>query len=249
MYINRLKNGFRNFVLHLVPNAIFKAIQHPLKLERERFDIEKLEFGQISYSQEGEDIFLNRIFNFKPNGIFIDIGAHHPKRFSNTYLFYKMGWRGVNIDAMPGSMESFKSVRPFDVNIEAGVGMERGKLVFYIFQEPALNTFDEQQAKTYQANGWVFRSEKLVEVYPLDQILDENLKTEHIDFMSIDVEGFEINILKSNNWEKYRPDYLLIEDLQFNLNGLKENQVYQFLLGVGYSFIGKTLNTIFYKAN
>ncbi|MFA7355121.1 MAG: SAM-dependent methyltransferase, partial [Sulfurimonadaceae bacterium] len=71
-----------------------------------------------SYSQEGEDMILRRLFEQQPNGFYVDVGAHHPKRFSNTYFFYKKGWRGINIDAMPNSMELFNKIRPRDINIE-----------------------------------------------------------------------------------------------------------------------------------
>ena len=207
-----------------------------------------MEFGQLSYAQEGEDILLNRIFNFKQSGVFVDVGAHHPKRFSNTYLFYKMGWRGVNIDAMPGSMAAFHNIRPLDKNIECGVGLKKGQLTFYIFKEPALNTFDENQARIYKSEGWELLEEKFVDVLPLVDLLEANLESKEIDFMSIDVEGFELNILRSNNWTKFRPTFILIEDLKFSFDHLDENQVYQFLIGEGYSIFGKTVNTLLYKA-
>jgi hypothetical protein len=65
-----------------------------------------------SYSQEGEDMILQRIFENQPCGFYVDVGAHHPKRFSNTYFFYKKGWRGINIEAMVGSRQLFNKMRP-----------------------------------------------------------------------------------------------------------------------------------------
>ena len=89
------------------------------------FIIEHLKYFTIykndSYSQEGEDLIINRLIDSKKNGFYIDIGAHHPFRFSNTYKFYKMGWNGINIDAMPGSMKLFREKRPRDINIECGI--------------------------------------------------------------------------------------------------------------------------------
>src|SRR4051794_14772116 len=72
------------------------------------------EFPKASYSQEGEDMILRRFFEEHGKGFYVDVGAHHPKRFSNTYSFYKQGWSGINIDAMPGSMARFRRVRPRD---------------------------------------------------------------------------------------------------------------------------------------
>src|SRR6186713_1276577 len=74
-------------------------------------------YYSISYSQEGEDLILKRFFSEKSGGFYVDVGAHHPKRFSNTYMFYKEGWSGINIDAMPGSMKLFNKVRSKDINL------------------------------------------------------------------------------------------------------------------------------------
>mgnify|MGYP001334584774 CR=1 FL=1 len=86
-------------------------------------------------------MILNRIFGNQAKGFYIDVGAHHPKRFSNTYLFYKRGWSEINIDAMPGSMKIFDKQRPRDINIEKPVSNEKKIMDFYIFNEPALNSF------------------------------------------------------------------------------------------------------------
>ncbi len=76
------------------------------------------EYAIKSYSQEGEDMILARLFENQQNGFYIDVGAHHPQRFSNTYFFYKKGWRGINVDAMLGSMKLFNKIRSRDINIE-----------------------------------------------------------------------------------------------------------------------------------
>lgn len=91
-------------------------------------DLYFVRFHTKSYSQEGEDLLLSRIFGDKKDGFYIDVGAHHPFRFSNTYLLYKRGWRGINIDAMPGSMKLFNRFRPRDINIECGVASGGGEL-------------------------------------------------------------------------------------------------------------------------
>lgn len=87
-------------------------------------------------------MILRRIFENVENGFYVDVGAHHPKRFSNTFYFYKKGWSGINIDAMPGSMSLFNKIRPRDINIEAAVSNEKEEVIFYIFNEVALNTFE-----------------------------------------------------------------------------------------------------------
>lgn len=245
-----MKRKIKSLVVAALPKQVKDAIRVPLLQGIEQADREKMEFAQLSYSQEGEDILLNRVFNFKPSGVYVDIGAHHPKRFSNTYLFYKMGWRGINIDAMPGSMQAFKGIRDRDVNLECGIGKEHGKLTFYIFKEPALNTFDPIQAQKNIDAGWELASKSEVEVFPLAAILEQNLphiKADQIDFFSIDVEGFEINILQSNDWNQFSPRFILIEELNFNIDKLADNEVFKFLIGKGYRFFAKTVNTVIYQ--
>jgi len=100
-----------------------------------------------AFSQEGEDLILGRVFEGKSDGFYVDVGAHHPTLYSNTYYFYLRGWRGINIDAMPGSMTAFKAGRPRDINLEIAVAENPGKLTYHIFNYPALNTFDPALAK------------------------------------------------------------------------------------------------------
>jgi len=103
--------------------------------------------GRLSYAQEGEDLVLARILGELgiTTGFFVDIGAHHPARFSNTYYFYRRGWRGINVDALPGTKRLFQRMRSRDITIECGVGSQEGVLKYFAFNEPALNTFSEQE--------------------------------------------------------------------------------------------------------
>lgn len=204
-------------------------------------------YANMSFSQEGEDLILKRIIGEQIDGFYIDIGAHHPKRFSNTYLFYKAGWQGLNIDALPGSKKIFDRMRPKDINLEIGVSNQKGKLDYYMFNEPALNTFDFQLAKEYLNNShFILLGKKSIETDQLSSILSKYLHRQEIDFMSIDVEGYEMQVLKSNNWNKYRPKYLLIELLNADLDNLFQVEAHCFLLNVKYKLVAKTVNTFFY---
>ena len=127
----------------------------------------------LCYSQNGEDLILNRFLNNKKEGFFVDIGAHHPIRFSNTYLFYKKGWSGINIDAMPGSMILFNKLRPKDINIEKGVSLENENIMFYQFNESALNTFSKKEAFSKNKDGYKIIKSNLVEVDTLENILNK----------------------------------------------------------------------------
>lgn len=225
-------------------NSLLEYLFH--FLTRERF-----KFRNTSYSQEGEDLFLTKYFAKVKTGYFIDVGAHHPKKLSNTYKFYLQGWRGLNIDAMPRSMEAFNRVRPGDKNIEIGIGRSEDIMTYFSFSEPALNTFSKDEAVKKSASGQY----KIIEEYdigvrPLAAVLDEHWLHDHIDFMSIDVEGLDLEVLQTNNWDLYRPRLILVEDLERSgLLNLAENSLVKYMNQVGYLPIGRTYSTLFFENN
>jgi FkbM family methyltransferase len=180
----------------------------------------------------------------------VDVGAHHPVRFSNTYKFYKIGWRGINIDAMPGSMEAFKNKRPEDINLEIPVSDVETDSRFYMFNEPALNTFSEENAREVERNNSAYKMEKVVTISTkrLDSILDQYLPAaQQISFLSIDAEGYDYKILLSNNWQKYHPEVVLIES-EMALSELAASDINKLMLKNGYEFYAKTVKTYFFKS-
>jgi len=202
-----------------------------------------------SYSQEGEDMILQRIFENQPCGFYVDVGAHHPKRFSNTYFFYKKGWRGINIEAMVGSRQLFNKMRPRDINIEKAVSNEIETLTYYIFNEPALNGFSKDLS-SMREEGTEYRVIKKIQMQTttLAAILDKHLpKNQPIDFLSIDVEGLDLKVLLSNNWETYRPSLILVEVLNSSIEKIQNNEEYSFLKTKGYFAFAKSVNTLIFK--
>ncbi|MEI9475035.1 MAG: FkbM family methyltransferase [Deltaproteobacteria bacterium] len=206
-------------------------------------------YSSKSYSQEGEDILLRRIFEDRKSGFYVDVGAHHPKRFSNTYLFYRKGWSGINIEAMPGSKKLFDKVRPRDVNLEIAISGEKETLVYYAFNDSALNSFSKEVSQHYGTIApykMIFKKE--METSPLSDVLDQYLPLgQRIDFLSVDVEGLDFDVLRSNNWEKYRPEVVLTEAFHFELKRCEEVDVHRFLHSKGYDLLAKTLNTLIYR--
>jgi FkbM family methyltransferase len=206
-------------------------------------------YRRIAYSQEGEDLVLQRLFGEKNDGVFVDVGAHHPFRFSNTCLLYRQGWRGINIDAMPGSMALFKRYRPRDINLELGVSAERREAEFFIFNEAALNTFDEALARQREAAGWPITAVKRVECLPLSDILTRELPklgVDGIDLLTIDVEGLDFEVLRSNDWSKYRPRALVVEILDHDLSGAAHSDIGQFCADHGYISFAKLHHSVIF---
>jgi len=231
-----------------------KIVSRPIKniLKRAQYFCQWDPWQQISWSQEGEDQILRRIFERQACGFYVDIGAHHPKRFSNTYLFYRKGWTGINVDAMPGSMQAFKKVRPRDINLEFGVGTKEGELDYYVFNELALNGFSKDLSEERHASESDYKIVEVVKVKikPLSKILEEYLSIEQIiDFMSIDAEGLDLDVLQSNDWQRYRPKLILVETLGGSLHELIDSEIGKFMKELDYSVYTKCVNTVFFEDN
>lgn len=208
-------------------------------------------FRNISYSQDGEDQFLSEYFCNMNTGFFVDVGAHHPFRFSNTYLLYQKGWRGINIDATPGSMDLFKKYRPEDINIEAGISNRSGKGKYYLFEEPALNGFESDVTKSHLEQGYRLREITTIPFVALKDILADQMPAENeISFFSIDIEGNELDALRSNDWNKYVPQVIMIEQQQDQLlTSLHATSVYKFLASLNYSLFYRFYRTCIYIKN
>lgn len=239
-----IKKTIKEYLIKFLPVSIKHDILEEFKIKL----LAENKYSTLSYSQEGEDLILKRIFEGQSIGLYVDVGAHHPKRFSNTYLFYKMGWRGINIDAMPGSMKEFRRVRPKDINLEMAISDKKEKLKYYVFNELALNTFSKQEVeKKNGKGGYKVIDEVIIETIPLSEIFKKYLKeNDHIDIMNIDVEGLDLQVLRSLDWSLHQPKIILVEDLNNNFEKIFESEIYKFLKPKGYSLTAKTFNTLIF---
>lgn len=168
-------------------------------------NIKRAFLGYKTYAQFGEDTVLLELFKDKNDGRYVDVGAHHPYRYSNTYLLFKKGWHGVNIDPNPHTIALFNKARPNDENICAGVG-NAGVLTYYRFSDPAVNTFTKEEAEKWKGKPFLkFLGTTEVEVKPLSELI-----TGSVDLFSIDAEGMDLEVLQSYDW-KYSPRVIVIE--------------------------------------
>jgi len=236
-----LNNMVKNLLKIILPKNLIDLI---IKVKHKYTD----GYASKSYSQEGEDMILKRLFETQEKGFYIDVGAHHPQKFSNTYFFYKKGWRGINIDAMPNSMKPFNKIRPKDINIEKAISDKKQILTYYAFNEPALNGFSrELSEKRDGQKNYFIKFTKDIETYTLEEILNDNLpKNQEIDFLSVDVEGLDFIVLKSNDFKKYKPKVILIEVLGSSLLDIKNNEITKYLQQFNYSIYAKAVNTVIF---
>ena len=168
----------------------------------------------ISWSQKGEDIALLSIFEDKSVGTYLDIGAHHPSRFSVTRHLYQRGWHGVNVEANSHLIEAFMRDRPRDINVCVAVG-EKDEYEFTIFDEPAISTINSDwKEKFLLEENKVQRVEKVVG-RKLRDIYDEHFPSTPVDLLTIDAEGSDFEVLASMDFESLKdsryPRYLMLE--------------------------------------
>lgn len=188
-------------------------------------------------------MILRRHFEGRGPGTYVDVGAHHPWRFSNTYWFYRRGWSGLNIDATPGSMDAFRRARPRDRNVEAAVAGVARTITFFAFDDPALNTFDPVAVERAKAAGYRVVEEWELRTTTLAELLRAHLPGGRIDFLSVDVEGFDAEVLGSNDWDAFAPEVVLAETLGQTLDDVQASPVARVLAGQGYKLLSKTVNT------
>src|SRR5436305_366883 len=175
--------------------------------------------GRTSYSQCGEDLILEHILSeylhiTQPS--YLDLGAHHPTYLSNTYRFYQKGGRGVCVEPDPVLFAPLQTARPRDVCLNVGVGAsEAGEAEFYVMSCRTLNTFSRQEAERYQSYG-THRIQEIVKVplLSVNTILEKYFGSRP-DFVSLDVEGLDLEILESFDFLKFRPHAFCVETLTY----------------------------------
>jgi len=164
-----------------------------------------------SFSQNGEDLAIQRLMEDHPVGRYIDIGAHHPFRFSNTALLNLQGWVGTNVDPNPESFDEFPSVRPTDNNVCAALGSQNSVMPYYEFYETALNTFSEEMVKKHSIQGIFPTKVTQTQVIDSKQFLEQTF-TPDTFFLSIDAEGMDIAILEDLDFKNFYPCWIVMEN-------------------------------------
>lgn len=198
-----------------------------------------------SYSQDYEDNLLDYLLGYKKTGFYVDIGAYDPKKMSNTKRFYDRGWTGINIEPSPTRFSLFPLFRPRDMNLNIGLGSKNETLTFYDFDPPTLSTFSEEHAKSYQNQGFTLVSTNKVKVKRLSEILSTYSEITDIDFLTIDSEGLDLEILEGNDWKKFRPILICIELNQPGFEGYSHQEA--FFKKHKYELVAATLHNAIYR--
>lgn len=208
-------------------------------------------YKKNAYAQDGEDMIIASFFEGKKDykGFYIDIGAHHPFRFSNTAFFYKKGWRGINIEPTPHLFKSFLKYRKKDINLNLGIGKGE-KMTFYVFNEGALNTFDQELAKSRDndpSNNYKIVRTIEIQTKTITEIFEKFINPDQkIDFLTIDVEGLDFDVLKTNDWTKYIPKFILIE-CDLSISEIHKDPIFNYLSEKGYEMVARTKRTSIFQ--
>lgn len=208
-------------------------------------------YADKSYAQAGEDRILTYLFGTmgieKPS--YLDIGANLPKISNNTYLFYEQGSAGVCVEADPSLFDDLSKVRKRDKCLNIGITFDNRKEAdFYVFPVSALNTLSKKEAEFREENG-SYKIEKIIKIplKTINEVIEENFdKTP--DLISIDVEGIDLQILKSLDFSKYRPFALCVETITYSENRTEQKimEILDFVTSKGYFIYADThINTIF----
>jgi FkbM family methyltransferase len=203
-------------------------------------------------SQDKEDLFIKKFFKNKNKGIYLDIGCFNPLLWNNTYLLYKKGWSGINVDIQKINIDLFNIARPGDINICCALYDKKKFLDLYNLKgenNSPVMTIDKSHAEKMK---FLFKKKiikKRIETLTFSEMIKNyNIKINNIDFLNIDTEGSDFNVLKSINIQKYKPKLICIEISQFTKQSDKK-KILNYLKLNDYKFIYKTSVSSFFKRN
>lgn len=209
------------------------------------------DFPRPSYSAFGEDRLIDHVFRHRQGGFYVDVGCCWPVAFSNTYLLYRRGWRGLAIDADPEFAEPFARNRPGDVFVNAAIGPCRGRTRLRLFSDPSMNATDAGWAAAALANPHKRALGEIeVDCWPLGELIARHAPPgAAIDFMNIDCEGADLTALQSNDWDRFRPSVIAIEDSALDLERRDSTPIQGYLRERGYALWAKMHLTSIYQRN
>ena len=214
-----------------------KSFFKNLKIIHNLYVKNKCYFKRKSYSQDGEDKILEEIFKNKNVGVYVDVGCYHPIELSNTALLYNKGWNGINIDISEYSIELFNFLKPDDVNLNLAVSNTNGYVdIFFQKELSKISTINKQKSnRIFQGK---VKTKKII-CKTLTEIINETVyKGKKIDFLNIDAEGHDLEVLQSLNFNEYLPDVICVEIFpdqgNFDNFDLKTTAEYKFLYKNNY---------------
>lgn len=202
----------------------------------------------VYLSQFGEDVALWHYFQGVKDGFYVDVGAHHPFRYSNTYLLHRFrSWRGINIDLDERAVDELRTHRPRDLNLLAAISADEATRDLVLVELGARNTLDPELARGVERDGIVY-DRRTVETVTLASILDAHLpEGQEIDLLNVDVEGLDLDVLRGNDWSRYRPRVVAVERHGLDLAAVAADEGHKLLASQGYRLMSHVVVTSIYR--
>ena len=233
------------------------------KLSKKNFLFKKLYFLYNIYvrnykhlnksSQFGEDDYILDLFEKEYKGFYLDIGCYHPTKHNNTYKMYKQGWRGINVDLNQFTIDLFNFLRSKDININSAISDDGNtKELFFLNELNTENTIDKNHINFllnyHNVKDYEITKKKIKSRTFSDIINTYNIKK--IDFLNLDVEGHEINIIKTIDFKNLFIDVICVEMIEHNdISKKNNNEIKLILKNNNYSLINKIDINHIYKKN
>ena len=244
----KLDEKIKNFYLYKKKLNFFKILYFFYQYVKSMKFLKK----RIFYSNWGIDMMADDFFKKQKNGFFIDVGCHQPFLNNNTYTLYKKGWRGINIDLDFGSIEMFNFFRKEDTNIQVAISNSvEEKNLYFFHNKSAINTLSFKE-------GSKAKEVKKVTTSTLNKIIENSIyKNREIDFLSIDVEGHEIEVLKGLDFNKYKPKLVVLEFIDHEIkefyyqkiNNILKSQLNKFMENQNYKLVNWIHDDLVYVPN
>ena len=184
------------------------------------------------YSQFGEHKILNELIPNKfTNGFYVDVGCFHPKKYSNTYILFRRGWRGINIDMEKDKIAAFNLARPSDHNFLGAISDKIEKVKIYRNQKYGVSSTIN---KNFIKNENII-DDDYIQTTTLNSVLENShFKGKKIDFLNIDTEGNDLKVLQSLNFDIYNPSIIIVETHLKKINLIINSEIYLFLISRKY---------------
>ncbi|MFM9970267.1 MAG: FkbM family methyltransferase [Burkholderiales bacterium] len=204
---------------------------------------------RLSFSQLGEDRIVWHILREHRNnrGIYVDVGAFDPIRYSNTLILHKEGWRGVNIDPNPETMIRFAASRPLDSNICAAVSNSERRVDYLVYAGAATNRIVEPTAEDVKSvlGEAPLRRIAMTTRRLSDILVEATVEEQRIDFLNVDCEGEDLNVLESLDWDRWRPRVVCVE-----AHGAgNRDAVMKFMVEKNYALVAQMLVSFIFQSN
>lgn len=206
---------------------------------------------RLSYAFAAEDRLIESLLKpiITQDGFFVDVGCNHPIFFSNTFLFYKRGWKGICVDANADLIKKYSCLRPRDIAVCALISDKKEELEFIELTNNVLSSADPKYLSDMQSTGQeIVRRSKMM-TKSLTEILDACNAPYSFDILSVDIEEFDLQCLRSLDFTKYSPQLIITEVEDFNPVNPDSNEVFKLLISKGYSFKGSILTNLYFTKN